>query len=50
MPVANEPAVCPICRGKGIIVHLDEEVCCQVEVPCWACSSPTDGQAEPPEG
>jgi len=39
MSIANEPDVCPICQGTGILVHIDEEVCCQVELPCWACES-----------
>jgi hypothetical protein len=42
MPANNEPTVCPICHGTGVLIHVDEEVCCQVEVPCWACSLPSE--------
>ncbi|NID14554.1 hypothetical protein [Luteibacter yeojuensis] len=40
MPATSDSPVCPICQGTGILVHVDEEVCCQVEVPCWACAVP----------
>lgn len=43
MPAADETAVCPLCQGKGFLVQVDEEVGCQVEVPCWACSPPAGG-------
>jgi hypothetical protein len=42
MQSEDEPTVCPICQGKGFLVHVDEEVCCQVEVVCWACSQPDE--------
>ncbi|KAF1007508.1 MAG: hypothetical protein GAK28_01850 [Luteibacter sp.] len=40
MPTTDEP--CPICQGLGVVTYVDEEVCCQVSIPCWACSEPDD--------
>jgi hypothetical protein len=42
MSAGEKPTVCPICQGAGFLVHVDEEVCCQVEIPCWACSPSSD--------
>lgn len=36
MPVVAE-GICPICGGKGEVVVIDEEVGCQVPMPCWSC-------------
>jgi|GEM_PF-3136642 len=50
MPATMSPEVCPVCQGKGTVTYIDEEVCCQVEIPCWACAqSPeqTLGQPSP---
>ena len=37
MSSTDNPPVCPICHGEGTVLHVDEEVGCQVVVPCWAC-------------
>ncbi|UPG96454.1 hypothetical protein [Luteibacter aegosomatissinici] len=29
---------CPICNGTGEVTYVDEEVGCQVTLPCWACA------------
>ena len=50
MPTPNEPEVCPICQGAGIVTYIDEEVCCRVEIPCWACTQSAEltiGQPSP---
>lgn len=48
MPDRIEPAPCPICQGKGTVTYVDEEVCCQVEMPCWACGEAADdGSGQP---
>jgi hypothetical protein len=33
---------CPICRGVGELTYIDEEVGCQIGVPCWACAGPAE--------
>ncbi|MEZ2418936.1 hypothetical protein [Luteibacter sp. RCC_6_2] len=38
MPTTSESTVCAICQGTGTVTYVDEEVGCQVEVPCWACT------------
>lgn len=40
MSGADNTPICPICHGEGTLVHVDEEVGCQVAVPCWACAAP----------
>jgi hypothetical protein len=50
MPATNESEVCEVCQGTGIVTYVDEEVCCQVEIPCWACTQATEvtiGQPSP---
>lgn len=29
--------LCPICGGKGEVIVIDEDVGCQVPMPCWSC-------------
>ncbi|SFW22376.1 hypothetical protein [Luteibacter sp. UNCMF366Tsu5.1] len=41
MSSTDNPSVCPICDGEGTVLHVDEEVGCQVALPCWACAPST---------
>lgn len=38
--MSTETEPCPICQGLGVVTYIDEEVGCQVSVPCWACTEP----------
>ena len=42
MPATKPSEVCPVCQGKGTVTYVDEEVCCQVEIPCWACADSSE--------
>lgn len=34
----KEATPCPICNGTGLVTYVDEEVGCQVQLPCWNCA------------
>jgi len=34
----TDSRLCPICQGTGTVTYIDEEVGCQVQLPCWACA------------
>lgn len=46
MPIADHARtadeLCPVCKGLGEVTYIDEEVGCQIGVPCWACAGPAE--------
>jgi hypothetical protein len=41
-PDMSSAGPCPICKGTGEVVYIDEEVGCRIATPCWACAGPAD--------
>ncbi|HVJ36472.1 MAG TPA: hypothetical protein VM687_01570 [Stenotrophomonas sp.] len=39
-PAAAGTPVCVVCGGKGEVVIIDEQVGCQVTIPCDHCQPP----------